>query len=104
MNNCVFVGRLTKNPELRTNGDTTVTRFSIAVDRRFKKDEADFISCVAFGKTAEFIDKYFSKGNIERNTLTEFNSHNTKLLNVEETKAKIASLEYIQEELAKIGR
>ena len=49
-------------------------------------------------------DKYFSKGNIERNTLTEFNSHNTKLLNVEETKAKIASLEYIQEELAKIGR
>lgn len=63
MNNCVFVGRLTKNPELRTNGDTTVTRFSIAVDRRFKKDEADFISCVAFGKTAEFIDKYFSKGN-----------------------------------------
>jgi single-strand DNA-binding protein len=54
---------MTKNPELRTNGDTTVTRFSIAVDRRFKKDEADFISCVAFGKTAEFIDKYFSKGN-----------------------------------------
>ena len=49
-------------------------------------------------------DKYFSKGNIERNTITEFNSHNTKLLNVEETKAKIASLEYIQEELAKIGR
>ncbi len=46
-------------------------------------------------------DKYFNKGDTERNTLTEFNSNNTKLLTVEETKAKIASLAYIQEELAK---
>ena len=46
-------------------------------------------------------DKYFSQGDTERNTLTEFNSNNTQLLNVEETKAKIASLAYIQEELAK---
>ena len=46
-------------------------------------------------------DKYFNKGDIERNTLTEFNSNNTKLLNIEETKAKIASLQYIQDELAK---
>ena len=44
-------------------------------------------------------DKYFTEGNTERNTLTEFNSHNTKLLNVEETKAKIASLQYIQDRL-----
>ena len=46
-------------------------------------------------------DKYFNDGDIERNTLTEFNSNNTQLLTVEETKAKIASLQYIQEELAK---
>ena len=46
-------------------------------------------------------DKYFNKGDTERNPLTEFNSHNTQLLNVEETKAKIASLAYIQEELKK---
>ena len=46
-------------------------------------------------------DKYFNKGNTERTKLSEFNSHNTKLLNVEETKAKIASLAYIQDELAK---
>lgn len=45
-------------------------------------------------------DKYFNKGDVERNTLTEFNSNNTKLLTVEETKAKIASLEYIQQRLA----
>ena len=49
-------------------------------------------------------DKYFSQGNTERNTLTEFNSHNTKLLNVEETKAKIASLKYIQDELAALEK
>ncbi len=46
-------------------------------------------------------DKYFNKGDTERNPLTEFNSNNTKLLTVEETKAKIASLQYIQDELAK---
>ena len=47
-------------------------------------------------------DKYFKEGDEKRNTLTEFNSNNTKLLTVEETKAKIASLAYIQEELAKM--
>lgn len=47
-------------------------------------------------------DKYFNKGDTERNTLSEFNSNNTKLLNVEETKAKIASLEYIKQELQKV--
>jgi len=46
-------------------------------------------------------DKYFNQGDTERNTLTEFNSNNTKLLTVEETKAKIASLQYIQDELKK---
>lgn len=45
-------------------------------------------------------DKYFSKGDVERNTLTEFNSNNTKLLTVEQTKEKIASLAYIQERLS----
>lgn len=49
-------------------------------------------------------DKYFKEGDEKRNTLTEFNSNNTRILNVEETKAKIASLAYIQEELAKIKR
>ena len=47
-------------------------------------------------------DKYFNKGNVERNTLTEFNSNNTQLLSVEETKDKMVKLKYIQEELKKI--
>ena len=49
-------------------------------------------------------DKYFKEGDEKRNKLTEFNSNNTRLLNVEETKAKIASLQYIQDELEKVGR
>jgi single-strand DNA-binding protein len=68
MNKVILVGRLTRDPETRQAGDTTVTRFSLAVDRRFRKagDEtspsADFPSCVAFGKTAEFIEKYIKQG------------------------------------------
>ena len=49
-------------------------------------------------------DKYFKEGDEKRNTLTEFNSNNTRILNVEETKAKIASLAYIKDELAKVGK
>lgn len=65
MNKCVLMGRLTRDPEVRMSGDTAVARFSLAVDRRFKKDgeqTADFISCVAFGKIGEFIEKYGRKG------------------------------------------
>lgn len=68
MNKCVLMGRLTRDPEVRyTQGDnaSAVARFSLAVDRRFKKDgeqTADFINCVSFGKTGEFIEKYGCKG------------------------------------------
>lgn len=66
--NCVeLMGRLVADPDIRyTNGGLTVAKFRVACDRRYKKEgsdqTADFISCVAFGKTAEFIEKYFSKG------------------------------------------
>lgn len=66
MNVVVLVGRLTDNPELRkTNNDISVTRFSIAVDRQFKSGEerqADFINIVAWRQSAEFICRYFTKG------------------------------------------
>ena len=48
-------------------------------------------------------DKYFNNGDLERNTLTEFNSNNTQLLNVEQVKAKLLTLQYIREELDKIS-
>ena len=66
MNKVIEMGRLTADPELIHSPNGTVyTRFSIAVNRRGAKEgqqQADFIPCVAFGKTAEFITKYFSKG------------------------------------------
>ena len=62
------------------------------------EDMGNFYRVPADNRTLNY-DKYFTEGNIEREVLTEFNSNNTRLLNVEETKAKIASLEYIQNEL-----
>ena len=69
MNKVILMGRLTRDPEVRyTNGDNNmaIARYSLAVDRRFKKDgdeqTADFINCVAFGKAAEFTEKYLKKG------------------------------------------
>lgn len=63
MNVWTGTGRLTKDPTIRATSETTVARFTLAVDRRYKgENNADFISCVAFGKTAEFIEKYFIKG------------------------------------------
>ena len=62
MNQGVLMGRLTKDPELRSTGELSITRYTLAVDRRFRSGEADFIPCVAFGKAADFADKYFRKG------------------------------------------
>ena len=62
------------------------------------EDMGDFYRVPADNRTLNY-DKYFTEGNVEREVLTEFNSNNTKLLDVEETKAKIASLTYIQNEL-----
>lgn len=62
MNKLILIGRLTKDAEVRYSGENPVAKFSLAVDRRFKQGETDFISCVAFGKTAEFFEKYGRKG------------------------------------------
>ena len=68
MNKVILMGRLTRNPDIRySQGENSmaVARFTLAVDRRFKRDNdatADFISCVAFGKTAEFFEKYTRQG------------------------------------------
>ena len=64
MNKVIIVGRLTKDPELKytPNGGTAICRITVAVARAFKKDETDFINCVAFGKTGETITQYLTKG------------------------------------------
>ena len=66
MNLIIMVGRLTADPEARyTQDNKAIAKFSLAVNRRFKREgeaTADFFNYVAFGKTAEFISKYFHKG------------------------------------------
>ena len=65
MNYAILIGRLTRDPEIRYNNDKTIAKYTIAVDRSSKKDgdqNADFISCVAFDRAAEFAEKYLHKG------------------------------------------
>lgn len=68
MNKVILMGRFVRDPEIRyTQGENSiaVARFTLAVDRRFKRDNqptADFISCICFRKTAEFVEKYCKKG------------------------------------------
>ena len=68
MNKVILMGRLTRDPEVRYSAGesgTAIARYTLAVDRRFKRDgeaTADFISCVSFGRTAEFAEKYFHQG------------------------------------------
>ena len=68
MNKVILIGRLTKDPEVRYSTGSNpmaIAKFNLAVDRRVKKENeqsADFISCTAFGKTGEFVEKYLKKG------------------------------------------
>ena len=69
MNKVIIMGRLTRDPEVRYSGQDgnqmAIARYTLAVDRRFKRDgeqTADFIPCVAFGRSAEFAEKYFHRG------------------------------------------
>ena len=65
INKIILMGRLTKDVELRQAGDTSVAKYTLAVNRSFKREgqpDVDFINCVAFGKSAEFAEKYFQKG------------------------------------------
>lgn len=63
MNRVYLIGRLCADPELKmTNGGKSVTTFTAAVNRQGQKSESDFLDCVAWEKTAEFICKYFQKG------------------------------------------
>ena len=69
MNKVILMGRLTRDAEVRYSqgeNSTAIARFSLAVDRRFRRDgdeqTADFINCVSFGRTAEFAEKYFRQG------------------------------------------
>lgn len=62
MNNVSLIGNVTRDLELKQVGQTQNTRFTLAVTRRFKRDESDFINCIAWGKQAETLCQYVKKG------------------------------------------
>lgn len=65
MNKVIINGRLTRDPETRYSGETCVAKFTLAVNRTYRKEgepSADFINCTAFGAKAEFAEKYFRQG------------------------------------------
>lgn len=68
MNKVILIGRLTRDPEVRYSAGenaTAIARYTLAVDRKYKQERqqnADFIQCIAFGRSAEFAEKYFRKG------------------------------------------
>ncbi len=81
MNKVILMGRLTRDPEVRYSqgaSQTAVARFSVAVDRRFKRDgepDADFFNCTAFGKQAEFVELFItSRGTFTSVSLTSENT------------------------------
>ena len=93
MNKIILMGRLTRDPEVRySQGESSLAigRFSLAVDRRFKRQgeaEADFFNCTAFGKQAEFVEKYLKQGTkILLSGRVQNDNYTNKELNDETTK------------------
>lgn len=95
LNTSVIVGRLTKDIEIKTAGETTVTNFTVAVDKPYNKQndhpEANWIDCVAWGKTAEFLGKYFKKGSKVGIT----GSLQTRTYETKDTKVKVKVTEIL---------
>lgn len=88
INKAILMGRMTADPEVKTTtGGTNVVQFSVAVNRKYSKEEqkTDFIDCTAFGKSADFLGKYFRKGssviifgNIQTDTWKDKDGNNRK--------------------------
>jgi single-strand DNA-binding protein len=102
INSVVIVGRLTRDIELRQAGETEVANFTLAVDKPYNKDnehpEANWIDCVAWGKTAAFLEKYFSKGNRVGITgsLQTRNYENKDGVKVKVTEVNVNTVDFIE--------
>lgn len=104
MNKLFLMGRLTADPEIRYSqgaSATAIARFSLAVDRRFKREgepDADFFNCTAFGKQAEFIEKYLNKGTkvVVEGRLQNDNYTNKDGQKVYSTRVMVESIEFAE--------
>lgn len=102
LNNVVLIGRLTKDIELKKAGEATVTNFTLAVDKPYNKNndhpEANWIDCVAFNKSAEFLEKYFSKGSkvAVTGSLQTRNYENKDKVKVKVTEVLVSTVDFVE--------
>ena len=110
MNLIIICGRLTRDPEIRYTADNKpVASFSLAVDRRFKRDnepEADFFNCTAFSKTAEIVEKHLVKGVkiIVRGEMQNNNYTNKDGQNVRDMRVIVDNIEFCESKSARSGQ
>lgn len=116
MNKVILMGRLTRDPEIRyggQNGNMAVARYSLAVDRRFRRDgdpEADFFNLVSFGKTAEFVRDYLHKaskiiieGELRNNNYTNRNGEKVYSMDITASSVEFAESKAASEQNASAG-
>jgi len=108
MNSVILMGRLTRDPEVRKLDNTTIARYSIAVDRRYKRDgqpEADFFDLNSFGKQAEFVEKYLKKGTkvVIRGRIENNNYTNKDGQKVYATRIMVEDVEFAESKAAASG-
>lgn len=106
VNNVVLVGRITKDIEIMESGTTKLVNFTCAVNRNFKNEEgeyqADFINCVAFNKTAEYMNMYLKKGQLisvqGRIETGSYEKNGTKVFTTKTIVNQVSSLEKIEKQ------
>lgn len=106
MNLCIQIGRCTKDPEIKVaKSGTTIADFTLAVDRKFKREgqpDADFLNFTAFGKTAEFVEKWVHKGTklVVQSTLQNNNYQNSEGRTVYRNTLFVESVEFAESKAA----
>lgn len=101
MNIVIVMGRLVRDPSVSATGNTTFARFTVAVDRQFKREgepTADFFNCTSFGKLAEFCEKYLMKGTkvVVTGRLQNDSYTNKEGQKVNETKIIVSNIEFAE--------
>lgn len=106
MNLCIQIGRCTKDPDIKVaKSGTTIADFTLAVDRKFKREgqpDADFLNFTAFGKTAEFVEKWVHKGTklVVQSTLQNNNYQNSEGRTVYRNTLFVESVEFAESKAA----
>ena len=109
MNKVILMGRLTRDPDMRVAGELNVANFSLAVDRKYQRNgekETDFFNCTAFGKQADFVDKYLKQGTkiLATGRIQNDNYTNKDGQKVHSTQIMVEEIEFCESKGANISK